>query len=67
VNDTLLEQYRRNPVALRLKLEAAARRERARYIQCFLQRSAEALFRALHSRLAAPTRPFTPHAPCTDA
>jgi hypothetical protein len=44
VNDTLLEQYRRNPVALRLKLEAAARRERALYIKQFLVQAAVALF-----------------------
>ena len=44
MNDNLLEQYRRNPVALRLKLEAAARRERALYIKQFLAQAAVALF-----------------------
>jgi len=44
MKDNLLEQYRRNPVALRLKVEAAARRERALYIKRFLVQAAVALF-----------------------
>jgi hypothetical protein len=71
MNDTLLEQYRRDPVALRLKLEAAARRERALYIKRLLVQAAVALFgtgrRPSAERpqpgqgAAKRTRPLTPH------
>jgi len=50
MNDTLLEQYRRDPVALHLKLEAAARRERALYIHRLLTQAAVALFGTRRSR-----------------
>jgi hypothetical protein len=43
-NETLLEQYRRDPAGVIQRIDAAARRERARYIRCFLEKSAEALF-----------------------
>ena len=55
---TMLERYRRDPVGLRLEVEAAARRERARTLQCLLRQMLEALFGALGSR------PSTPRAPC---
>lgn len=50
MNDTLLEQYRRNPAALILKIEAAARRERALFVSQLLKQAAAALFGTRRSR-----------------
>ena len=58
MNVSLLERYQRDPVGLRLELEAAARRERARTIRCLIRQMVEALIGAFGSR------PSTPRASC---
>jgi len=50
MNDNLLEQYRHDPAGVILKIEAAARRERALYINRLLKQAAAALFGTRRSR-----------------
>ena len=52
MNDSLLERYRRDPITVRLEIEAAARRERALFLAQLLKRAMKALFGTGRSRAA---------------
>ena len=59
MNDTLIEQYRRDPAGVILRIEAAARRARAQYIHQLLKQAAAALFGTRRSPETGPKRSFS--------
>lgn len=57
MNDNLLERYRHDPAKVCLEIEAAARRERARYVWRILEQLAKALLGMGRGRPAERPRP----------